>query len=91
MSGEIIRFEPLARLHAAPKTDKPEAAPQAQAPTRTVRNVILECLLGVAASGLAYAAGIFLGIGERHLAIAATFTVDNAIEAATSEGRERST
>jgi hypothetical protein len=92
MSGMVITFRPTALQ---------EAAPPPRAPSMTGKRIVLETLLGAAASLLAGAAGFLLGIHQTGLAIAfgatavlivaydvATITIDDAIEAATSEDRE---
>lgn len=92
MSGEVITFRPMAIRQAAPPT---------RAPSMTGHRIALETLLGAAASMLAGAAGFFLGIHRTGVAIAfggttvlmvayvvATLTIEDAIEAATSEDRE---
>ena len=92
MSGMVITFRPMALQQAA----RPR-----RASSMTVQRVVLETLLGAAASFLAGAAGFLLGIHQTGLAIAfgstallivayvvATMTLDDAIEAASLEDRE---
>jgi hypothetical protein len=92
MSGMVITFRPMALQQAAPRR---------RASSMTVQRVVLETLLGAAASFLAGAAGFLLGTHQTGVAIAfgstallivayvvATMTLDDAIEAASSEDRE---
>ncbi len=92
MSGMVITFRPKAIR---------QAAPPPRAPSMTGHRIALETLLGAAASLLSGGAGFLLGIHQTGLAIAfgstavlivayvvATMTIEDAIEAATSEDRE---
>lgn len=61
---------------AAQCADEAEAIPLMRRPILTVHDFILGSLLGTAASCLALAAGMFLGLGETRLAICfATVTI----------------
>jgi len=92
MSGMAITFRPKALQ---------QVAPPPRAPSMTAQRVVLETLLGAAASFLAGGAGFLLGIHQTGLAIAfgstallivayvvATMTIDDTIEAASLEDRE---
>ena len=98
MSGELILYGPPARQQRAAQ---PAAAPMRLFPRFTVREVVLECLLGTAASCLAGCGGFFLSIGQTVMAAvfgvtavlivvyhAATVELDDADEGFTSEDRE---
>jgi drug/metabolite transporter (DMT)-like permease len=92
MSGMVITFRPMALQ---------QAAPPRRAPSMTAQRVVLEILLGAAASFLAGGAGFLLGIHQTGVAITfgitallivvyvvATMTIEDAIDAASSTGRE---
>ena len=81
MSGMVITFRPMALQ---------QAAPPRRAPSMTAQRVVLETLLGAAASFLAGAAGFLLGIHQTGVAIAfgSTALLIVAYEAASSEDRE---
>ncbi len=80
MSGALNTLKPVVLPPpAAQQAPQPATGPRIPLTRRLaalVRETALGGLLGIAASGLAYAAGIFAGIGEPRLAAAfATGTV----------------
>ncbi len=98
MSDDAIRFDATPARHEWAARLKTELTIW---PHMTAREVVLECLLGVAACCLAGCGGFFLAIGETVLASvfgaiavliivyhAATVRLDDADDAFTPEDRE---